>query len=107
MPTNWNRVAGDVSDTITPIINGVADLSGVTAVETHVWTTSIAPVTLATTVASSSARTLTVQLGTWLQNTAVPGTTYKLEYQITFTGGRIETWPERDPDTLYIRAQGA
>lgn len=105
--TTWNRVAGDISDTLTVTINGIADLTEVTAVEAHVWTDTISAVTLTAAVADATARTVTVQLGTWLQNTAVGGLRYNLEYELTFTGGTQRTWPENGTDFILVRAQGA
>lgn len=103
--TVWNRVRGDVGDTIVPILDGVTDLTGVTAVVAHVWTGTEPKVDLTAAVLSSTDRTITVQLGTWLQNTA-RAATYKVEYEVSFGASITRTWPEGPPDEIRVRAQG-
>ncbi len=100
-------VASDRGDTRVLTLDGISSLSDVTAVEAHVWGSATAPIILAATVLSAVDRTVTVQLGAaggWL-STAAPGT-YSFEVQCTFTGGIILTWPNGDPDTITVRAQG-
>lgn len=101
--TTFNRVAGDTGDTLVAELTGVDSLSSATAVEAHVSRMDIAAATLTASVLSASARTITVALGAWLQNTAVAGE-YDLEYEVTFASGAKLTWPEGTPDTLIVRA---
>ena len=105
--SKWSRVQGDTNDTLVAQLAGVADLTGVTAIEAHVWPAQSigAAVTLAAVVTNAASRTVTVNLGSWI-STAGPGR-YQLEIQTTWGGGPIITWPEGAPDELTIRAQGA
>lgn len=119
MTTTWNRVSGDVNDTITPIIlekhrtTGIetpVDLSTVTAVTVDVWAEWQAKVTLTAAVLSALDGTLLVQLGRsidvtpWLA-TAVPGKWF-VEYHLTFAGGGAPiTWPSDSPDIIHVRAR--
>ena len=103
--TSWKRVQGDVNDTVTVTLDGVATLNAVTAVAAHVWRPSVPPVTLTAAVTNAATRLVTVQLGTWLA-TAVPDNWY-LEVQATFADGSVLTWPAGTPDKILVRAQGA
>ena len=109
--TTWNRVNGDVNDTIVAQLAGVANLTGVTAVEAHVWpVTGGAAVTLTAAVTDATNRYVTVQLGAgggWLPSAAAGP--WNIEYQTTWSGGAIITWPEKGspPDQIIVRQQGA
>lgn len=103
----WSRVQGDVNDTLTAKLDGVANLSGVTAIQAHVWRTGVSPVTLTASVLNATDRTVTINLGAsggWLA-TATPAVWY-LELQVT-SGTTVQTWPADNPAILRIRAQGA
>lgn len=71
---DWFRYQGDTDDTITPRVDGVDSLTGVTAVEAVVWRTT-APVdeaVLDAVVLDADACTVLVSLGTWITD-AAPG----------------------------------
>lgn len=105
IPAIWNRVQGDVGDTVTARFEGVLDLVGVTAIEAHVWREGTVA-TLAAEVADPDARTVLVQLGSWLA-TATPGT-WKLEIEATWPGPVIVTSPAKPGGAaIYVRAEGA
>jgi hypothetical protein len=105
-------VLGDVGDTRIVRLDGIEDLSGVTALEAHVWvgTRRVATQeTLTATVLDPTERTITVNLGTdlvtgWLPNVATRGE-WNVEYQATF-GSTVLTWPNGKPDTIDVREQG-
>jgi hypothetical protein len=104
--SRWERVQGDVDDTITVTLGGIADLDDVTAVEAHVWTTSERE-TLSAAVADSAARTILVQLGDangWLASATAA--TWLAEWQLTFADGSVKTWPAGKPDEIKVRADG-
>lgn len=104
--TTWGRVAGNVNDTITPVIDGVADLSAVTAVSARVWKNGTPAATLVASVLSVSDRTLTVELDAWLEAQTAAGIWW-VEYDLTFPGPKVITWPEAKPDEIHVRAKGA
>jgi len=99
--TTWRRVVGDTNDTIVATMNGVSSLAGVSSVEAHVSLNGANPATLTAVVTDSSARTVTVSLGSWI-TTATPGA-WALEFQLT-TAGNPLTIPEGTPDTIQVRA---
>lgn len=99
------RVQGDVNDTLAVMLCGVVDLSGATAVETHVWRMGLPGATLVTAITDPIARTAQVELSPWLAD-AHPGL-WKFEVQVTFGDGTVLTWPSCDPPELRVRAQGA
>lgn len=104
--TVWNRVQGDIDDTIVVTLNGIDNLAGVDTVEGHVWRGTTTE-TLDAAVADSAARTVTVQLGDadgWLA-TATAGY-WRFEVQATFGDGTVLTWPADAADRIYVRAQG-
>lgn len=104
--TTWNRVQGDVDDSIVVTLNGIADLSAVDTLEAHVWRGDTRE-TLDAEIADSAARTVLVHLGDetgWLA-TAEPGY-WRFEVQATFGIGTVLTWPADEPDRIYVRAQG-
>ncbi len=104
MNAKWQRVVGDTNDTFVARLDGIPDLTGVTAVEAHVWRPNVAPVTLEAAVTDAAARTVTVQLSPWLATATA--TTWLLEIQASF-GTTVRTWPEGNPAALQIRGQGA
>lgn len=102
--TAWNKVRGDVSDTIIVILYGVESLTGAQSVEAHVWheTTRF---TLVAEVLNSADRTVLVHLGGvsgWLATAETK--VWNHEVEITFTDGSILTWPSGKPDTITVRA---
>jgi hypothetical protein len=104
--TTWNRVQGDVGDTIVVTLNGVADLAAVTAVEAHVWRGATVA-TLTAAVTDADELEVTVELGDdegWLA-TAAAGA-WRFETQATFADGSILTWPSSGTDHIKVRAQG-
>lgn len=102
--TTWNRVAGDVDDTIDAVLNGVTDLTAATAVEGHVWHGRETPVTLTGSVVSASERRVRINLGSWLA--LASARSYSFEIQVSF-GTTVITWPEDKPDEIRVRSQGA
>lgn len=103
--TLWKRVQGDVDDTITVKLAGIASLAAVQSVEAHVWWRT-SHETLAASVADPDECTLTVELGAadgWLSDAAA--VQWEVEYQLTFLDGSVKTWPET-PDKISVRAQG-
>lgn len=100
--TTWHRVIGDTNDTIVATLNGVTSLSGVSAVEAHVWYGGSSPATLTAVVTDAAACTVTVSLASWI-STAAAGA-WALEIQTT-ASGVIRTWPEKGTDTIEVRAQ--
>lgn len=112
--TTWNRVQGDISDTLTAYLYGVNTFAGA-SVEAHVWpTTGGTRVTLSAAVvdgtdtAGVACGVSTVQLGAgggWLP-LATPAA-YFLEHQVTFADGKIITWPAQGYDGINVRAQGS
>ncbi len=109
-PPNRLRTAviGDIGDTRTIRIDGLDDLTLITACRAHVWKPGVAAVTLTAAVADSSAavRTVTVQLGTWLQSTATAGDwSFEIELDTSGTATSL-TFPE-SPAILPVRAEGA
>jgi hypothetical protein len=105
--TTWQRVAGDVGDTITVTLGGIANLDAVSAAEAHVWQDGGTATVLDAEVADAEACTVTVHLGgtgEWLP-TATPGR-YRLEHQLTFLDGSVLTWPQMRPDEIVVRSQG-
>ena len=103
--TTWYRTAGNVGDTITPKVLGVASLSSVTAISAKVQLASdstAAETTLTATVLSATDCTVTVQLGSWLQNLTTAGT-YRVWLLITFSGGVGPlAWPARMDDRIVV-----
>lgn len=105
--TTWMRVQGDLKDTLTVTLDGVADLNAVTAVIAHVWRSGVPVVNLTAAVTNAATRLVTVQLGSaggWLAS-ATP-TTWRFEVQATFADGSVLTWPAGTPDMIVVRAQG-
>lgn len=105
--TRWNRVQGDVGDTIVVTLDGVANLDGVDTVEGHVWRQNVAAVTLDAAVTDSATRRVTVELGDadgWLSD-AAPGE-WLFETVATYLDGSVLTWPQGTPDRIAVRAQG-
>jgi hypothetical protein len=104
----WYRVQGDANDTLTATFNGVQDLLGISAIEAHVWRNDVASTTLTATVTDAAARTVSVDLGSWI-TTAAPAV-YFVEIQATWTGSpaKVVTSPaKRGTATIVVRAQGA
>lgn len=105
--TTWQKVAGDVGDTITVTLGGITNLDAVQTLEAHVWVDGSDAVVLAAAVADSTASTITVDLGDatgWLA-TAGYGR-WNAEYELTFLDGSKLTWPQMRPDTIVVRGQG-
>lgn len=102
--TTWNKVAGDIGDTITVTLGGIVTLDAVTAVEAHVWTKGVAPVVLDAAVLDAAACTIEVELGGvagWLA-TAAYGR-WSIEYELTFADGSKLTWPQMGSDLIVVR----
>jgi hypothetical protein len=102
--TSWNRVQGDIGDTVVVTLGGVADLTAVDTIVAHIKRGDTIE-ELDATVTSAVNRTVTVELGAadgWLA-TAAPGR-WRIEYQATFLDGSVLTWPDDQPDTIIVRA---
>jgi hypothetical protein len=104
--TTWQKVAGDVGDTITVTLGGIANLTAVSAVAAHVWQNGGSATVLDAAVTDAVACEILVQLGDtgeWLP-TASYGR-YSLEYELTFLDGSVLTWPQMRPDEIVVRSQ--
>lgn len=104
--TTWNKVAGDVGDTITVTLGGIANLDAVTAVESHVWKQGAEPVTLTASVVDAASCTIEVELGDadgWLAET--DSGRWSAEHQLTFADGSTLTWPQMGTDTIAVRRE--
>ena len=112
--TTWNRVQGDVRDTVVAYLYGIQSFAGAT-VEGHVWsarttgsTDLVAVVVDGVDPQGVVCGVCTVQLGVtsgWL-STATPGSWY-LEHEVTFADNTVLTWPADSPDTIRVRAQAS
>lgn len=96
-------VVGDSGDTRIIRIDGVDDLDAVSAARAFVWKPGVAPATLTAAVVDATARTVSVELGTWLQNTATAGD-WLFEIELDTASSSL-TWPST-PATLHVRAEG-
>ena len=105
----FQRVQGDINDTLVIQLDGVADFQLATATA-NVWLPGFEPAPLTCTLAngvdgSTPVGLCTVHLGgpgEWL-TTAEPGD-YLIEVEVTFDDGSVLTWPEGPPDHLRVRA---
>ena len=107
MTTLKTAVVGDIDDYRIVTLDGVTNLDSVTAVEAHVWSTSVDSVTLSASVVDATARTIRVELGDaagWLATVATSGSWF-IEYQVTF-GTTVLTWPGGAPDRLPVQSEG-
>lgn len=110
-PTSWNRVSGDIKDTITVYLYGVATFAGCTA-QTRVRPARGGAVQNLTAAVVNgldadleACGILTVQLGDvggWLPTAAVG--TWLADHKITFPDGSLVTWAEDDPNEIHVRA---
>jgi hypothetical protein len=100
--TTWNRTAGDSGPSIVIELNGVDDLSTVTAVEGRVTLEGEgAAVVLPGVVTSSPNRTVTLDLSGWLQD--ADAGTWHLKTAATVTGEADPvSWPEKDYDRIIV-----
>lgn len=109
MSALFERVQGDVNDTLVVQLDGVGNFTAATA-DASAWTTGGAVVALTAAVVNavdaegSPCGRCTVNLGGagGFLSTAVG--TYLLEYTVTFSDGTKLTWPEKTPDQLVVRA---
>lgn len=100
---SWDRVQGDINDTLVAQLDGVVDLAGVSAIVGHVWRPGTAATNLAASVLNAVDRTVTVELSPWLA-TATVGAWF---FEIQATSGSLTvTWPEASPAIIRVRAQG-
>jgi len=109
MTTNNPRpaVAGDLGDTRTVTLGGIADLTAAVSARGIVSYSADQTVTaeLDATIPDPDATDITVELGgagEWLQ-TAAPGV-WLLEVEVTFADGSVLSWPQGSADTLVVRA---
>lgn len=104
--TTWNKVAGDIGDTITVTLGGIASLDAVVSVEAHIWKPGTPPEVLAAAVTDNDTCTIQVQLGDatgWLVDAAQGR--WNIEYELTFGDGSELTWPQMRPDEIVVRSQ--
>lgn len=104
--TTWSKVAGDIGDSITVDLGGIANLDTVTAVEAHVWKNGTDPVVLDADVLDAAACRIEVELGDetgWLADAAQGR--WSIEYELTFGDGSELTWPQMKPDEIVVRSQ--
>lgn len=100
---HWTRTKGDTDDTIEVVVGGVTNLDAVTNVAGEVWSDDYpTKATLTATVLDSAARTVEVELSTWLQTTVEPDT-YNLALVLTTADGKVRTWPETGWPTIRVR----
>jgi hypothetical protein len=105
-PDTWLRHAGDAGDTLVievsealgPTLDAVLAVS---ALLEHA-NGDLADVPLSATVTDSANRLVTVQLGAWLQNTAVAGQSWWVSLLIT-AGGATMTFQERPSKRLGLQ----
>lgn len=104
-PKTWVRSAGSVGDTLViEVTDGLGDnLDGVVAVSALLEDVrgKLTNVPLPATVTDSANREVTVQLGTWLQSTAIAGQAWWVSLSIT-AGGTTAPWPEFKSDRLGL-----
>lgn len=107
--TKWNRVSGDVGDTLVAYLYNVTGIP--TTSESHVGPPGTSTTLTAATVVGvdpSGVACLvhTVQLGAWLQTLTLTADTavYRLEHQVSFVDARTVTWYG---DTLVVARQAA
>lgn len=104
-PKTWVRSAGSVGDTLViEVYEGLGDnLDGVVTVSCLLEDVrgKLVDVSLTATVTDSANREVTVQLGTWLQNTAIAGQAWWVSLIIT-AGGTTAPWPEKQSDRLGL-----
>jgi hypothetical protein len=101
--TTWNRTVGDSGPSIVVELNGVDDLSTVTAVEGRVTLNGGDAEILSGIVTSSPNRTVTLDLSGWLPD-ADAGVWY-LKTVATVTGEADPvSWPEKGHDQVVVRA---
>lgn len=105
-PATWYRHAGDVNDWIVVEVSEAigANLDDVTSVQGRLEDVdgTLADVTLTAAVTDSAAREVTVQLGTWLQNTAQVGQAWWVSLDISINASSIVTFPERPSNRLGL-----
>ena len=100
-------VAGDLGDTRTCTLGGIADLTAAVSARGIVRYTADLTVTdeLTATIPDPDTTVVVVELGDsgeWLQ-TAAPGL-WELEIEVTFSSGAVITFPDGDPDRLVVRS---
>lgn len=109
-PLTWHRVGGDINDTLTVDLAGVANLDAAASIAAHVKNGA----TVATLAAARVPTTdnVVVQLGDaagWLATAAYPtGSTgtvaWSMEIEVTFGSGAVLTWPEDGTAAINVRA---
>jgi len=100
-------VAGDIGDTRSVTLAGIADLTAAVSARGIVTYSSDLTVTaeLTATIDDPAGTDVTVELGGaggWLAS-AAPGV-WLLEAEITFADGSVLSWPQAGADTLIVRA---
>lgn len=111
----WRKVQGDVGITIDVGLTEVDTLDDAILVVGHITQGAVVVDLTAGVLAPDpvfdehghvvTPPSIRVELSPWLE-TANPGE-WKLEYEVTFGTGNVETWPEPEPDLIVVRAQGA
>lgn len=94
---DWWRHAGNANDTIKTTLSKSLgdDLSAVSSVAATLrHTVTGVEQALSATVTDSAEREVTIDLGTWLQSTAVAGDFHYVSVDVTTTGGGVFTFPE-------------
>jgi hypothetical protein len=101
--SKWNRVQGDVNDTLTVTLAGLVDLSAATSAKGFVALGGQTTAELSVTIPSPSGLTLLVQLSPWLED-AVAGN-WTAEWEVTFADASVLTWPDAGLDVIHVRDQ--
>lgn len=109
----WDRVQGDIGDSIVAKLNGVSDLTSVTHIEGHINNERHPTVSiLSASVLDATARTVRVMLGNagvgWLPTLDLLGLEedeFELHLELQFVDGTELTWPERGFAVIHVTAQ--
>lgn len=101
--TTFTRTQGAVGDSIEFELDGIDNLDHADTVSASIWSLDASPVTLTGEVVDSATRRVRINLGTWLQSTAVPGT-YSYRTNVLFDDASDLPWPEAGADRLIVFA---
>lgn len=103
---HWDRYAGDVGDYVECFVTGVEDnlngVIGVTGTVIQLSDPSVIVTTLTGSVVDSLAFKIRINLGTWLQSTAIAGETYELRARLQTATNTI-TWPDKGMATIGVK----
>lgn len=99
--------SGDIGEERSTNLSGVANLDDVTGVDVHLRKGTTV-VTIAATVTDSATGEITFPLGTvatdWLPAGPEVGL-WEIEYEVSFSDGRVLSWPGDDYDEIRVIAE--